>query len=168
MKFCYNTNFTLPEQSQRSRCILEEGSISLGLLWKEKTLSYNQRNTVLKLILLSKFVHAYNYHYLLQGSNSSLILLGQLQCCRNFCRVGDNFCIQLPTFLHESLFTLVWLLEGLVKFFIFSSKPLETPVSHELLQDLFTRKQHRILDQAMLNLIQNGEPQLPEMVRLSA
>ena len=46
MKFCYNTNFTLPKQSQRSRSILPDGSRSLSLFWKEKTLSYNQRNTV--------------------------------------------------------------------------------------------------------------------------
>ena len=46
MKFCYNTNFTLSRQSQRSRSILQDGSRSLGLFWKEKTLSYNQRNTV--------------------------------------------------------------------------------------------------------------------------
>ena len=47
MKFCYNTNFTLPKQSQRSRSILKDGSWSLGLFWKEKTLSYNRRNTVI-------------------------------------------------------------------------------------------------------------------------
>ena len=46
MKFCYNTNFTLPKQSQRSRSILQDGSRSLRLFWKEKTLSYNRRNTV--------------------------------------------------------------------------------------------------------------------------
>ena len=46
MKFCYNTNFTLPKQTQRSRSILQDGSRSLGLFWKEKTLSYNRRNTV--------------------------------------------------------------------------------------------------------------------------
>ena len=46
MKFCYNTNFTLPKQSQRSRSILQDGSRSLGLFWKEKTPSYNRRNTV--------------------------------------------------------------------------------------------------------------------------
>ena len=47
MKFCYNTKFTLPKQSQRSR--------SLGLFWKEKTLSYNRRNTVLQNILTACF-----------------------------------------------------------------------------------------------------------------
>ena len=36
MKFCYNTNFTLRKQSQRSRSILQDGSRSLGLFWKEK------------------------------------------------------------------------------------------------------------------------------------
>ena len=46
MKFCYNTNFSLPKQSQRSRSILQDGSRSLVLFWKEKTPSYNQRNTV--------------------------------------------------------------------------------------------------------------------------
>ena len=47
MKFCYNTKFTLPKQSQRSRSILQDGSRSLGLFWKEKPMSYNRRNTVL-------------------------------------------------------------------------------------------------------------------------
>ena len=48
MKCCYNTNFTLPRQSQRPRSILQDGSRILGLFWKEKIPSYNQRNTVLK------------------------------------------------------------------------------------------------------------------------
>ena len=38
MKFCYKTKFTLPKQSQRSRSILQDGSRSLGLFWKEKKL----------------------------------------------------------------------------------------------------------------------------------
>ena len=38
IKFCYNTNFTLPKQSQRSRSILQNGSRSLGLFWKERKL----------------------------------------------------------------------------------------------------------------------------------
>ena len=46
MKFCYNTNFTLPKQSQRTRSVLQDRSRSLELFWKEKTLSYNRRNTV--------------------------------------------------------------------------------------------------------------------------
>ena len=46
VKFCNNTNFALPKHSQRSRSILQDGSRSLGLFWKEKTLSYNRRNTV--------------------------------------------------------------------------------------------------------------------------
>ena len=46
MKFCYNANFTLPKKFQRSRSILQDGSRSLGLFWKENTLSYSQRNTV--------------------------------------------------------------------------------------------------------------------------
>ena len=37
MKFCYNTNFTLPKQSQGSRSILQDGSRSLGLFWNVKT-----------------------------------------------------------------------------------------------------------------------------------
>ena len=36
MKFRYNTNFDLPKQSQRSRSVLQDGSRSLGLFWKEK------------------------------------------------------------------------------------------------------------------------------------
>ena len=37
MEFCYNTSFTLPKQSQRSRSILQDdGSSSLAWLWKEK------------------------------------------------------------------------------------------------------------------------------------
>ena len=46
MKFCYNTNFTLPKQCQRSRSILQDGSRTFGLFWKEKTPSYNRRNMV--------------------------------------------------------------------------------------------------------------------------
>ena len=46
MKFCHNTNVTLLKQSQRSRSVLQDGSRSLGLFWKEKSPSYNQRNTV--------------------------------------------------------------------------------------------------------------------------
>ena len=36
MKFCYNTNFTLPKQSQSPRSVLQDGSRSLGLFWKER------------------------------------------------------------------------------------------------------------------------------------
>ena len=52
MKFCNNTNFTLPKQSQRSRSVLEDGSRSLtdldlwDCLGRKKSLSYNRRNTV--------------------------------------------------------------------------------------------------------------------------
>ena len=53
MKFCYNTNISLPKQSQRSRSVLQDGSRPLGLFWKEKTLSYNRRNTVNKLQIYS-------------------------------------------------------------------------------------------------------------------
>ena len=52
MKFCYNTNFTLPKQGQRSGSIFQDGSRSLGLFWKENNLSYNQRNKVLFSVLL--------------------------------------------------------------------------------------------------------------------
>ena len=48
MKFCYNTNIPLPKQSQRSRSILQDGSRSFVLFWKENTLSYNRRNTISK------------------------------------------------------------------------------------------------------------------------
>ena len=48
MKFCYNTNVTLPRQSQRSRSVSQDGSRSLGLFRKEKNSSYNQRNTVIQ------------------------------------------------------------------------------------------------------------------------
>ena len=54
MKFCYNINSTLPKQCQRSRSILQDGSSTFGLFWKEKTLSYNRRNTVFELF---KFLH---------------------------------------------------------------------------------------------------------------
>ena len=57
MKFCNNTNFTLPKQSQRSRSILQDGSRSLGLFWKEKTLSYNRRNTVNLMMLIMYIAH---------------------------------------------------------------------------------------------------------------
>ena len=38
MKFYYNTSFTLPKKSQGSRSVLQDGSRSLGLFWKEKKL----------------------------------------------------------------------------------------------------------------------------------
>ena len=59
MQCCYNTKFTLPKQSQRSRSVLQDGSRSLGLFWKEKTPSYNRRNTVLR----SKQCNYYGYAY---------------------------------------------------------------------------------------------------------
>ena len=46
MKFCYNTNSTLPKQCQSSRSVLQDGSRTFGLFWKEKTPSYNRRNTL--------------------------------------------------------------------------------------------------------------------------
>ena len=46
MKFCYNINSTLPKQCQRSRSVLQDGSRTFGLFWKEKTPSYDRRNTV--------------------------------------------------------------------------------------------------------------------------
>ena len=36
MKFCYNTNSTLPKQSKSSRSVLQDGSRTFGLFWKEK------------------------------------------------------------------------------------------------------------------------------------
>ena len=36
MKFCYNTNSTFPKQCQSSRSILQDGSRTFGLFWKEK------------------------------------------------------------------------------------------------------------------------------------
>ena len=47
MKFCYYTNSTLPKQCQSSRSVLQDGSKTFGLFWKEKNLSYNRRNMVL-------------------------------------------------------------------------------------------------------------------------
>ena len=43
----YNTSFTLPKQSPKSRSVLQDRSRFLGLFWKGKNLFYNQRNTVL-------------------------------------------------------------------------------------------------------------------------
>ena len=70
MKFCYNTDFTLPKQSQRSRSVLQDGSRSLELFWKEKTPSYNQRNTVSTIETMKTSVDAqigpsllFKYHY---------------------------------------------------------------------------------------------------------
>ena len=51
MKFCYNTNSTLPKQCQSSRSVLQDGSRTFGLFWKEKTLSYNRRNAVCIIVL---------------------------------------------------------------------------------------------------------------------
>ena len=36
MKFCYNTNSALPKQCQSSRSVLQDGSRTFGLFWKEK------------------------------------------------------------------------------------------------------------------------------------
>ena len=36
MKFCYNTNSTPPKQCQSSRSVLQDGSRTFGLFWKEK------------------------------------------------------------------------------------------------------------------------------------
>ena len=46
MKFCYKTNSTLPKQCQSSRSVLQDGSRTFGLFWKEKNPPYNLRNTV--------------------------------------------------------------------------------------------------------------------------
>ena len=54
MKFSYNTKLSLPKQSKRSRSVLQDGSRSLGLFWKKKTLSYNRRNTVACLLMYRK------------------------------------------------------------------------------------------------------------------
>ena len=52
MKLCYNTNFTLLKQSQRSRSVL--------LFWKENNLFYNQRNTVYTILL--PISHSWDLH----------------------------------------------------------------------------------------------------------
>ena len=44
MKFCFNTSFTIPKQSQRSISILQDGSRFLALFWMDKNPSYNRRN----------------------------------------------------------------------------------------------------------------------------
>ena len=70
MKFCYNTNFTLPKQSQRSRSILQDGSKYLGLFWKENTLSeeirllfnYQKADDKIFVCTFSKNVKAKLYH----------------------------------------------------------------------------------------------------------
>ena len=46
MTFCYNINSALPKQCQRSRSVLQDGSRIFGLFLKEKSPSYNRRNTV--------------------------------------------------------------------------------------------------------------------------
>ena len=40
MKFCYNTNSTLPKQCQSSRSVLKDESRTFGLFWKEKHPSF--------------------------------------------------------------------------------------------------------------------------------
>ena len=57
MKFCYNTNSTLPKQCQSSRSVLQDGSRTFGLFWKEKTLSYNRRNTVVPEKKIAEFAN---------------------------------------------------------------------------------------------------------------
>ena len=61
MKFCHNTNFTLPKQSQRSRSVFQDGSRSLGLFWKENNLSYNRRNTVLAALNVHACSHVFHF-----------------------------------------------------------------------------------------------------------
>ena len=58
MKFCYNTNFNLPKQSQRARSILQDGSRSLRLFWKAKTPSYTRRNTVQATLDISNSIYS--------------------------------------------------------------------------------------------------------------
>ena len=74
--------------------------------------------------------------YLLQRSNGSLVVLGKLESCCHFGRVGDNFCIQLPTFLHQSLLTFMRLLQRLMQLFVLHPEFLQTPISHQLCQSL--------------------------------
>ena len=66
MKFCSNTNFTLPKQSQRSRSVLQDRSRSMGLFWKEKTLSYNRRNRVNIATKYSMYLFRCTYKAVLQ------------------------------------------------------------------------------------------------------
>ena len=74
MKFCNNTSFILPKQSQRSRSILKDGSRFLGLFWKEKTPSYNQRNMIMNAL-------SYNHPSLfLRGWLGQAIELCNTQC----------------------------------------------------------------------------------------
>ena len=61
MKFCYNTNSTLPKQCQTSRSILQDGSRTFGLFWKEKTPSYNRRNTVYPSERISSWYQKHQY-----------------------------------------------------------------------------------------------------------
>ena len=59
MKFCNNTNFTLlnnPKDLDPSYKM----DLDLGLFWKEKTLSYNRRNTVI-IIGLEETIYNDNY-----------------------------------------------------------------------------------------------------------
>ena len=57
MKFCYKTNSTLPKQCQSSRSVLQDGSRTFGLFWKEKTPSYNRRNTVSDFYLVKSILN---------------------------------------------------------------------------------------------------------------
>ena len=46
MKLCYNTIFTRPKQSQRSKPLLKDGSRFLGLFWKEKSVLYPKKYSI--------------------------------------------------------------------------------------------------------------------------
>ena len=61
MKFCYNTNSTLPKQCQSSRSVLKDGSRTFGLFWKEKNLTYNQRNTVYRKEVHRRFLEKVHF-----------------------------------------------------------------------------------------------------------
>ena len=71
MEFCYITNFPLPKQSQRSRSILQDGSRSLVLFWKEKTPSYNRRNTVFLYLYITRITKNNNTPHLKSPKNQN-------------------------------------------------------------------------------------------------
>ena len=53
MKFCYNTSFSLPKQSQSSISVLSDGSRFLGLFWKEKKIPVLQLNKYIRFLGLN-------------------------------------------------------------------------------------------------------------------
>ena len=105
MKFCYNTNFILPKQSQRSRSVFQDGSRSLGLFWKENNPSYNQRNTVhfsnQRWIIQQKEMAGLHHSSAVPKIHGTLMVIGYRKPVPYF--TYCSVCMYMPQYLSYSL-----------------------------------------------------------------